>query len=68
MLRVKDGHVLANYDYDDESEPGEALPLDDFVGLLEEWRARVILSASESRSPLPETYRRNPLDSKPRHT
>jgi hypothetical protein len=60
VLRVRGGEVVANFDYDDEDEPGEALPLSDFLGLLRDWRDRVKASASSSTLALPETYRRNP--------
>ncbi len=59
LLRVRSGNVIASYDFSGENEPGEAVPLDEFLALLAQWRQRVI--ASSSTAPLPETYRRNPL-------
>jgi hypothetical protein len=58
-LRVMDQTVLANYDYAEDDEPGESMPLSDFLELLREWRVRVLKSASTATRPLPETYRRN---------
>ena len=60
VLRVVGDTVVANYDYDEDDEPGEALPMEDFLGLLAEWRRRVQVSAASAKEPLPETYRRNP--------
>jgi len=60
LLRVRDGLVEVRYDYDDEADPGDAIPLADFIDLLAQWRARVEARAMESSGPLPETYRRNP--------
>jgi hypothetical protein len=65
LLRVQSGNVVAAYDCAEENEPGEAIPLDEFLALLAEWRKRVIASASTSSAPLPETYRRNPADNPP---
>ena len=62
VLRVIDNMVVAKYDYDDD-EPGEAVPLNDFLEVLTEWRRRVQASAQAATKPLPETYRRNPHQS-----
>ena len=59
-LRVRDGLVIARYDFAEPDEPVDALPLDDFLELLSRWRERVVESARRATSPLPETYRRNP--------
>ena len=60
VLHVECDTVVAKYDYDEDDEPGEALPLEDFLELLAEWRTRVQDSAASATEPLPETYRRNP--------
>jgi hypothetical protein len=60
LLRVRGEQVIASFEFDDESEPGEAMPLGDFLSMLTEWRERVIESASKAVEALPETYRRNP--------
>jgi hypothetical protein len=60
-LRVVGDSVIAKFDFDEEEEPGEAMPLDDFLALLAEWRSRVLVSATSATEPLPETYRRNPI-------
>lgn len=50
---------MAHYDYALE-EPGDELPLPDFLDLLARWRAMVLESQAKATQPLPETYRRNP--------
>ena len=60
QLRVKDGRVLAHFDYDTPSDDDDAIPLADFLALLSSWRERVV--ASLSRTSFPETYRRNPMN------
>jgi hypothetical protein len=59
-LRVRDGCVVATYDFADPDEPGDALPLPEFLELLREWRGLVLASAARCTEPLPQTYRRNP--------
>jgi hypothetical protein len=58
-LRVRSERVTACLDFA-EDEPGEAMPLADFLAILGVWRVRVLDGASASTSALPETYRRNP--------
>jgi hypothetical protein len=53
--------VVASFDFDAEDETREAMPLEDFLDVVAEWRDRVLASASKSATALPETYRRNPL-------
>lgn len=60
LLRLNVGQVEARYDFDDEEVPGQLLDVDEFRRILDEWRVRIEAIASASRSPLPETYRRNP--------
>lgn len=60
VLQVVGDTVVAKYDYAEDDEPGEALPMEDFLGLLAEWRSRIQTSAASATEPLPETYRRNP--------
>ena len=60
ILRVIGDTVVANYDYAEDDEPGEALPLKDFLDLLSEWCRRLRASAASATEPLPDTYRRNP--------
>ena len=57
-LRVDGGSVLASDEYLGDLEP-EAMPLAEFLALLEEWRRWVVESAMAAVRPLPETYRRN---------
>jgi hypothetical protein len=59
LLRVVGDDVVATYDFS-EDEPSQAMPLDDFLAVLDEWRSRIIESAVRATAPLPETYRRNP--------
>lgn len=67
-LSVRNGEVVARYDYADPDEPGEALPLDEFLDLLNRWRTRVLESARRATLPLPDTSRRNPVVSTPTTT
>jgi hypothetical protein len=59
QLRVKEGRVLASFDYDEPADDDDAIALADFLALLSSWRERVV--ASQSRTRFPETYRRNPM-------
>lgn len=61
LLRLNEGRVEARYDYDEDDVPGEFVDADDVRGVLRDWRTRIESSASTSTSPLPETYRRNPM-------
>ena len=63
LLRVNNGMVEARYDFDEEGTVGQFMEVDDFRRVMAEWRARIVLSAERSTSPLPETYRRNPHSS-----
>jgi len=49
LLRVIDGAVVASQDYADEGDPGESMPVSDFLAILEQWRDRVIESAATAR-------------------
>jgi len=60
VLRVSGESVVAAYDYAEPGEPGEQLPLSEFIAILAEWRRLVTESARQATQPLPETYRRNP--------
>lgn len=60
-LAVRGDRVVAQYDYAEQGEPGEALPLGDFLEVLAEWRQKVEASAKTATGPLPGTYRRNPV-------
>lgn len=60
-LLVREGSVVARYDYADPDEPVDSLPLGDFLQLLDLWRDRIVQQAEMATEPLPETYRRNPL-------
>ena len=51
--------VTAAFDYGDE-DTFEAMPIEDFVDLLERWRQRVIDVQPYETREVPETYRRNP--------
>ena len=53
--------VEARFDYDEDDAVGEYMPVEDFRTLLREWRGRIESSAGRASSPLPETYRRNPM-------
>jgi hypothetical protein len=54
--------VVGNYDYARQDEPGEAMPFDEFLSLLSEWREKVRESAATANKPLSDTYRRNPIE------
>jgi hypothetical protein len=60
FLQVTEGRVIAAYDFADEDEPRDAIPLHDFLELLAGWREQVLAQAADNHKPLPETYRRNP--------
>ena len=60
VLRLQGDTVVASYDYAEPDEPGDEVPLADFLALLAEWRIQVMECASIAKQPLPETYRRNP--------
>jgi hypothetical protein len=60
LLRVIGDNVVATYDFDEDDEPGQAMPFGEFLDLLGEWRRRIQESAAIATEPLPETYRRNP--------
>ena len=61
QLLVREGQVVARYDYDEPGDPVELLPLAEFLVLLDRWRERVLESARMATELLPETYRRNPM-------
>jgi hypothetical protein len=61
LLRLHEGRVEARFDFEDEEVPGEFIEVDDLRGILGEWRTRIKDIASASTSPLPQTYRRNPM-------
>ena len=61
LLRLKGGQVEARLDFEDEEVPGEFLEVQEVQRILDEWRQRIQEAASASTSPLPETYRRNPM-------
>jgi hypothetical protein len=61
VLRIRDGMVEARFDFDDEALPGDTITVSDFIALLDEWRSRDEDSARVATSPLPKTYRRNPM-------
>lgn len=65
LLRLKDGRVEARYDSDEQDVPGQFLDAGELRGVLDDWRVRIEESASASTSPLPETYRRNPMPDRP---
>jgi hypothetical protein len=54
--------VVGSYDYARQDEPGDAMPFDQFLSLLSEWREKVRESAARAKEPLPEVYRRNPVE------
>jgi hypothetical protein len=64
LLRLNSGRVEARYDFEEEEVAGQFLDVDAFQRIMAEWRRRIAERASASKSPLPETYRRNPM---PRH-
>jgi hypothetical protein len=63
FLRVSDGMVVATYDFAENDEPGQAMPFEEFLALLVEWRRRIEASSASTTQPLPDTYRRNPAGS-----
>ena len=66
LLRVRNGMVEARFDYDEEDVAGEYMSVKDFRTVLREWRGRIETSAAQALSPLPKTYRRNPM-ADPKH-
>lgn len=60
-LRFEGRDVIAAYEFDPDENDAESMPLDDFLGLLAEWRKRVLAAGSRSMTEFPETYRRNPI-------
>jgi hypothetical protein len=60
LLRLKRGRVEARLDFEEEDVPGQFLDVPEFQTVLDEWRRRIVQSAPDSTSALPETYRRNP--------
>jgi hypothetical protein len=66
QFRVFEGRIEARYDYADDDESGEFIEIDVFRSILGEWRDRIVESASAATERLPDTYRRNPHDSRPK--
>ena len=60
-LRIEGRDVVAAYEFDPDENDAEYMPLDDFLGLLAEWREHVLAAGSHSTIEFPETYRRNPI-------
>jgi hypothetical protein len=60
-LRVRGDEVVASLDFDQDGEPGQAIPVSGFISILTEWRTQILDSATNATEPLPETYRRNPF-------
>lgn len=52
--------VSAVFDYGEDEEPAETMPTDEFIQLLERWRAAVLEVQQREQREVPETYRRNP--------
>jgi len=61
-LRVVGDSVVANHDYDDDDQPGESMPVSDFLEILAGWRMRVLESSAGATDTLPDTYRRNGIE------
>ena len=61
VLSVRGDMVVAKYDFDKPDVPGDEMPLNDFLALLEAWKAKVTESAAKATEPLPEKYRRKPF-------
>jgi hypothetical protein len=59
FLGVSDGMVVATYDFAEDDEPGQAMPIEEFLALLVEWRRRIEASSASATEPLPDTYGRN---------
>ena len=38
IVTVEDGSVVARFDFDPDNEPGESIPLSQFIELLDRWR------------------------------
>ena len=65
LLRLKGDQVEARYDFDEDDIEGQFLDIQEFRRILSEWRDRIQDSASRSVAPLPEIYRRNPMQGHP---
>lgn len=60
-LAIEGRDVVAAYEFDPDENDAESMPLDNFLGLLAEWREHVLAAGSHSTIEFPETYRRNPI-------
>jgi hypothetical protein len=65
LLRLNEGKVEARYDFDEEEVPGQFADVDEVQRIFDDWRQRIQASASARTSPLPATYRRNPMPGHP---
>lgn len=52
---------MCRYDYAEDGEAVDSLPVEEFLDVLGRWRSQIIESASRATAALPETYRRNPI-------
>jgi hypothetical protein len=52
--------VTAVFDYANDDDPGETMTAEEFVDLLERWRAAVLEVQKTETREVPATYRRNP--------
>jgi hypothetical protein len=52
--------VEAVFDYGDPNEDVELMSVDDFMSVLEGWRAAVVTALAHETRTVAETYRRNP--------
>jgi len=50
LQRVIAGKVVASFDFDEDGEPNEAMPLDDFLELLAAWRYARTAAARPDRA------------------
>lgn len=60
LLRLTAAGVEARYDFQDDDEPGEVMPLADFLDILTRWRVAVVAARDAAPVEFPQTYRRNP--------
>ncbi len=62
LLQLTTEGVEARYDFQEDEEPGEVMPLADFLDILTRWRAAVLAARNAAPIDFPQTYRRNPAD------
>lgn len=55
IVTVENGNVVARFDFDPDDEPGESIPLDQFVEILDRWRTQVLARSPSAAENYPST-------------